>query len=228
MNVYFLVEGRRTEYKVYPQWLSVLVPALTRVDHPDLATQNHYYLFNGNGYPSILNHLRNAVADINAHGNFQYLVMCIDADEDTVQERRNEVEAFMAAHHITLNEGATFALLVQNRCIETWFLGNKRIYRQQTDNPVLRQYMGFYNVRENDPELMGRPHAHETHAQFHFSYLREMLAERNMHYTKKNPVGVTERTYLTQLIRRASTSNHLRTFQDFVSLCAQIQARMNG
>lgn len=28
MNIYFLVEGKRTEMKVYPKWLSILIPNL--------------------------------------------------------------------------------------------------------------------------------------------------------------------------------------------------------
>jgi hypothetical protein len=70
MNVYFLVEGRKTEKKVYPQWLSVLVPELTKVDDANSVSENNYYLFNGEGFPSILHHLKNAVEDINTIGRY--------------------------------------------------------------------------------------------------------------------------------------------------------------
>ena len=30
MNLYFIVEGRRTEKKVYPEWLNFLIPELKR------------------------------------------------------------------------------------------------------------------------------------------------------------------------------------------------------
>ena len=35
MNLYFLVEGRRTERWVYPAWLGYLLPHFTRVDRFD-------------------------------------------------------------------------------------------------------------------------------------------------------------------------------------------------
>ncbi len=31
MNIYFLVEGKRTERKVYPAWLSYILPELKQV-----------------------------------------------------------------------------------------------------------------------------------------------------------------------------------------------------
>ena len=44
MNIYFLVEGNRTEKKIYPQWLTYLVPKLKRVKYHDEVTSNNYYL----------------------------------------------------------------------------------------------------------------------------------------------------------------------------------------
>ena len=67
MNIYFLVEGKRTEMKVYPKWLSHLVPNLKRVDAYQNVESNNYYIFSGNGFPSLLdNHLRNCIEDINS------------------------------------------------------------------------------------------------------------------------------------------------------------------
>ena len=66
MNVYFLVEGK-TERKVYPKWLSYFLPYLSRVNYPEDAKKNNYYLISGGGYPSILdNHLVDSIRDINA------------------------------------------------------------------------------------------------------------------------------------------------------------------
>jgi hypothetical protein len=47
MNLYFLVEGKRTEKKVYPAWLAHLLPELQRVQNYDQVNQNNYYLFSG-------------------------------------------------------------------------------------------------------------------------------------------------------------------------------------
>ena len=92
MNIYFLVEGKRIEMKVYPKWLSYLVPELQRSTTFDTVAQNNYFIFSGNGFPSLLNnHLRNCVIDINNAGNYDYFVICLDADEQSIDACRQEV-----------------------------------------------------------------------------------------------------------------------------------------
>jgi hypothetical protein len=54
MNIYFLVEGRRTEKKVYPKWISILLPELSEVKNVFLVRNNNYLVFSGNGFPSLL------------------------------------------------------------------------------------------------------------------------------------------------------------------------------
>lgn len=41
MNIYFLVEGKRTERKVYPAWLAYLLPELQRVQSYDEVFISH-------------------------------------------------------------------------------------------------------------------------------------------------------------------------------------------
>ncbi|WP_286964725.1 hypothetical protein, partial [Flavobacterium sp. UBA4854] len=92
MNIYILVEGRRTEKKVYPKWMSLLVPKITEVKHPTQVVDKNYYIFNGNGFPSLLdNHLRNAVEDVNNIKLFNYFVICLDSEEDSVAQRKQQV-----------------------------------------------------------------------------------------------------------------------------------------
>ncbi len=224
MNIYFLVEGRRTEKKFYPKWLKHLVPELIEVNDPFAVDTNNFYVFNGNGFPSILdNHLKNAVADVNTIGKFQYLVMCIDADEVDVAERTDEIYAFIKEKDINLNAATKFVLIVQNRCIETWFLGNRKVYKRNPSEALLRAYTNFYDVSNDDPELMGKLDYFETHAQFHAAYLKEMLHERNIRYSKKKPNSVTEKAYLEELIARTNDTNHITTFHSFVQFCNRIK-----
>lgn len=227
MNIYFLVEGRRTEKKVYPKWISHLIPELSEIKDPSIANGNNYYLFNGNGFPSILdNHLRNSVEEVNEINKFNYLVMCIDADEVNVSDRRNEVLSFIENNEIKLNKGVEFVLIIQNRCIETWCLANRKIYKRQPNSEDLRTYIDFYNVYNDDPELMGKIDPDETHAQFHASYLAEMLAERNIRYTKNFPRGVVEEDYLNELLKRISKSNHIKTFRTFIDFCEKVKGQI--
>lgn len=229
MNLYFLVEGRRTERKVYPKWLGILLPQLQQVTYLEEVTHNHFYLFSGNGYPSILdNHLANAITEINDMGNIDYLIMCIDADEATVAERKQEVLTFMAEHQLELHYKTKFVLIIQNRCIETWCLGNQRIFKRNPEFEPLKEYVNFYNVQKDDPEKMGKLVEFETHSQFHEDYLSELLHVRNIAYTKKNPKGIVEAYYLQELENRVNTTNHIQTFKVFLDLCKQIKSQLKS
>jgi hypothetical protein len=66
------------------------------------------------------------VKEVNEINKFNYLVMCIDADELNVSDRRNEVLSFIEDNEIKLNEGVEFVLIIQNRCIETGCNSNCR------------------------------------------------------------------------------------------------------
>ena len=224
MNIYFLVEGRRTEKKVYPKWLSHLIPEIVEVNDPFKIENDNFYIFNGNGFPSLLdNHLRNAVSDVNEISNFDYLVICLDSDDTTIEYRRTEVFNFIEKNKLTLKT-SKFVIVVQNKCIETWFLGHRKVYSKQPQSKELRKFNKFYNVQENNPELMTAMNGFSTSAQFHEEYLSEMLLEKNIRYTKKNPNGVTEKHYLEELISRQTETNHLLSFKDFIDFCTLIKA----
>lgn len=226
MNIYFLVEGRRTEKKVYPKWISTLIPKISEINDPFGVTDNNYYLFNGNGFPSLLdNHLKNAIEDVNTINKFNYFVICLDSDEDTVEERKKQVTDFIAKNEIALNN-CELVIIVQNKCIETWFLGYQKIYSRQPQSLLLREFNDFYNVQIDDPELMGKHENYETCAQFHERYLAEMLSEKNLRYTKKNPNIVTEEYYLQGLIDRNETTQHISTFKDFIDFCTKVTSEI--
>jgi len=228
MNVYFLVEGKRTEMKVYPKWLSHLVPELQRSKTFDTLTKNNYFIFSGEGIPSLFdNHLRNCVIDINNAGNYDYFVICLDADEQGIEACKQEVLDFMAVEKIVLNANTKFEIIVQNRCLETWFLANPKIFKKNPNSDFLKECVKFYNVKKNDPELMTKLSDFEgTTSEFHFNYLKELLAEKNGTYTKKNPKEVVEEYFLKQLIDRSKKTNHIQTFQYFIQFCEQIRTKI--
>jgi len=226
MNIYFLVEGRRTEKKVYPKWLAHLLPNLIEVTDPFGINSDSYYVFNGNGFPSLLdNHLTNSVSDVNEIAKFDYLVICLDSDDETIEHRRNEVLNFIKKNKLKLNN-CEFVIIVQNKCIETWFLGNRKVYSKQPQSAKLRKYNKFFNVQEDNPELMKKLEDFGTSAQFHEAYLTEMLLEKNIRYTKRNPNGVVEEHYLKELISRQKETNDLLSFKDFLDFCATVKASM--
>lgn len=97
MNVYILVEGKRTEKKVYPAWLSILTPHLKKVDIVGDVSDDNYYLISGEGYPSLLSHLKNAIEEVNEISKFRYLVLCLDAEEmPTLEDRMTRAQFHVA------------------------------------------------------------------------------------------------------------------------------------
>lgn len=226
-NLYFLVEGKRSEAKIYPAWLSYLLPELQRVNAPQEVEQRNYYFVSAEGYPSIIyQHIPNAIEDIKLSGQYHYFVVCLDAEEQTVQEISNEISEFLQTERIELGN-IQLVLIIQNRCIETWFLGNRRIYSRNPQNPQLAEYTRYYNVSTHDPEAMGRYGSFNTHAQFHSAYLKALFNERNINYSKRNPGHVLDQTYLEQLIRRVQGKpQHLVTFRYFVDFCSLLKPKL--
>ena len=218
MNAYVIVEGSRTEMKVYPKWLALIAPKLKRVDHPSDIVDNNYFLFSGGGIPSIYNHIANAVEDIleiNSKGTskIDYLLVCIDTEDETREYILKQIEKELNDRNI---EPGTLSLEVfeQKVSMESWFLANRKIFKSNPDDEALRRYVQHYNVKEKDPELMESidDNQFSTKAQFHHAYLKKIFTERHMSYSKSNPSEVCKEDYLNQLIKRYSETGHIPSF----------------
>ena len=126
----------------------------------------------------------------------------------------------------------TLKLIVQNRCIETWFLGNRKVYtRNPQKNPFFIKYSDYYNVSQNDPELMGKIENFKgSISNFHFTYLKAMFNERgNMAYSKSNSIEVQRVTYLNELIKRIKEEpSQLISFINFIDFCNKIRCEINN
>lgn len=187
MNLYFLVEGL-TERKVYPQWLThLLPPGFSRVNNANLAVNNNYFLISGGGYPSILdNHLRNSIEEVNECNNYDWLILVIDTDNMTAQDKIAEVEQFIIDKNIILNSSCHLQIITQKCCMETWFLGNNKIFPRNSHNADFINHSQFYDISQQDPELMTKPEwfNNGSISIYHETYLRKMLAEKNIRYSK--------------------------------------------
>ena len=218
MNFYIIVEGEKTEMSVYPAWLSLLVPAYTRIENFDDVNENNYYLFCGGGIPSIYTHVTNAILDINEINSkegphYDYLLVCLDTEEENRDYILQQIEKQLKSKGVSL-QNAELLVFEQKICMETWFLGNQSVFK---DNPQDSEYLDFikyYNVGQNNPEEMGNmnPNRFATAARFHLRYLQQMLEERNMSYSKRNTHAVQQQTYLQQLIKRYEETGHIATF----------------
>ncbi len=231
MNLYFLVEGK-SELVIYRQWLTYLLPNLTRVNDFDQITDNNYYIFTCEGYPSMIDQdLPNAIEDVNSfnsnNARYDYLLVCLDADELAIEERKEEVYTSLQSIDLA---GLKLVLIIQNRCLETWLLGNRNFVRMQLENqpderrkPFLT-YQQFYNVATSDPELMGVHDNFNTHSQFHEAYLKAVFKARGLSYTKGTSGEAGKDFYLKELIKRTQDEpNHLKSLQNLLNFCNMIK-----
>ena len=227
MNLYFLVEGAQSERKVYPAWLAHLLPELQRVDNCDDVNEKNYYLISGEGYPSLIyDFIPRAIAEINSNGKYSYFVVCLDAEENTVAELTTEIDDFLNEQKLKLNN-AELVLIFQNRCLESWLLGNRKIYSRNPQNKPLLDYTKYYDVSVNCPENMGRYQEFNTHAQFHGAYLRTLFEAKNITYSKKRPGDVLKPFYLEQLLARIEVQpEQLTTFRQFIDFCNKIKREL--
>lgn len=130
MSLYVVVEGRRTEARLYRAWLPVLFPGIEQVPRIEDATTHSFYLIAGEGYPSYLRRIESAVGDLGQEGSrFTHLLVCVDAEERGHDERLTEIEEVIRAAGCPV----AFTVIVADCCIETWLLGNRKFVRR---NPM--------------------------------------------------------------------------------------------
>ncbi len=175
MSYYIVVEGARTEVKVYPEWIRILNPGLAQVhDLADLEP-GKYYLVSGYGYPNYRRVIKNALADMEAHSHIQWLVIAVDAEDMSYEEKRREISDCVG----NSSAAPKTQIIVQNACLETWALGNKLIVKRNPQDAKLRHYIRIHNVVREDPEnLPELPAEHLNRAQFAGVYLRRALHDR--------------------------------------------------
>lgn len=223
MNLYFILEGEKTEVALYPKWIEYILPKYTQVSFEHQACANNYYIFSGGGIPSMYSHTVNAIKNINDNPIYDKLIVCIDAEEVGVARTLHEVNDHIVSSGVNLVESCELIFVVQNVCIESWFLGNRRIIKRAPEGEKLRDFMGFYNVIEEDPEEMGKMDSYRTTADFHYHYFREVLKEHNLSYRKSRPNVVLERPFFDELIKRTVETNHLSTFRSLLQLLESIR-----
>lgn len=226
MNIYVLVEGKVTEMQVYAQWIPYLIPQMSQVERLSEVRENNFYMFSGYGYPSILRRIGATISDINRHGNIDYLVICLDSEEESIEQRYRVVMKRFSMVHEKLHSRTKIKVIVHHRCMETWFLGNRELQKPHIGSHRLKRMIADYNVFKRDPEKM-RANTDilvcRTSAQYHYSYLKNLFNENHIHYTKKNPGRTVSRGYLNQLVKRNRETGHIASFAYFVNFCNKLR-----
>ncbi|MCQ0976048.1 MULTISPECIES: hypothetical protein [Klebsiella] len=227
MNLYILAEGKQTERRLYPAWMGVLSPSVTKVDYLSAIDNNNYYFISGEGYPRMLDvTLVNALKDLSENKKITDFWVALDSEGEDVESRVKLVMEKITTSGMDISH-CNVHVIVQNPCVETWGLGNKVIISPNKLNPTFLGFLNHYDVQSNDPEEMQKPSFYEgSIAKYHESYLKSMLALRNATYTKKNPAALMEPSYLQQLINRAyEDEGHIPSFRLFHTLATQLEAR---
>ena len=241
MNLLFLVEGGKTEPKVYKAWLQHLFPSLTFVVRPEDMTMNTYRIIAGNGYPSMVDRQNNnsevsrleaCLIDIEKFGNVNHFFICIDSEEHSYTARFHELKSKLddlkSGYNIDSSK-TEIHIIIQHCCFETWALGNAEIpneYPLLRSSTILSDFQAYYDVLVNDPEEMsccptGRTFS--TKARFHKRYIKEYLKQFGLSYSEGNPKVVADKKYLDALKKRCESMNHLSSLKLLLDIWDSIE-----
>jgi len=235
MNLYFLLEGRRTEPKVYPNWINHQFPSLTRVHKIDDISSDSYILYAAKGYPKILQAIKDSLINICNHYVknkiiIEHFFICLDADEDGYEIRRDIVTERINKIKPDIPDISVYMpnihIIIQNCCIETWFLGHKKMLKRNPQSHKLLKFKNFYDVSVEDPENMNcyndKDFSFSNKAHFHEAYLKEMFSEQNLTYSKVNPGVTVNKDYFDSLIQRCFQTNDLASLRNLLNIWKNI------
>jgi len=214
MNFYIIVEGE-TEKVVYQSWVPLVNPELECAERISDVNGNNFYLISGRGYPYYFNMIDDAISDINNSGLFDRLVISVDSEDMTCEEKSSEIQGYLRGKQCV----SDIRIVIQHFCFECWALGNRRVVRQHPTSQRLRTYKQFFNVRVQDPELLpAYPDEELNRAQFAEQYLRAALNERNRRitYLKGAPKHICYHKYFAQVKRRLDDTGHITSFSSFL------------
>jgi hypothetical protein len=215
MNIFVLVEGENAAKQIYSSWIPFVNPSLSEVKLISEFSNNNFYVFAGYGYPYYLEAISAAITDINSNNNISRLVIAVDSEDMSYQEKYDEINNYLVTNPCRVD----IKIIIQHFCFETWALGNKKINIRNIQNSRLREYKAFYDIYNNDPELLP-PYPKEglNRAHFAYKYLIRLLNEknRNLSYSKNNAKALLHYKYFEQLKIRLDEKKHISSFKTFL------------
>jgi hypothetical protein len=216
MNIYVVVEGERGAAKVYASWVPLVNPSLTYVPHISEIANDNFSIVGGGGYPQYWEIIDAAIDDVNNYRNIQRLVIGVDSEESSYQEKHEEIEDHLRGSRCL----AEIRIVIQHFCLETWALGNEVIVKEHPNSDVLRKYVKFFNVRVRDPELLpDYPEEELNRAQFAAKYLKHALNDKykELTYSKNNPIPLLHPKYFGRVKQRLQNTGHIPSFEHFLA-----------
>lgn len=223
MSLYFVVEGKRTEPKLFRKWLPLLLPGVREVERMEDSEEGTFFMVSGQGYPAYKKLVEQAVRDCVQSRNGFKLVVCVDAEELASADRAAEICEVISEAQRGAPREVPHTVVVADCCIESWLLGNAKLVRRNPVNVELLEYKRHYDVVRGDPELMPQRSGDRNRADTHIRYLKAAFRERGLSYAKNHPGEAGESHYFRELVARATElqvdgTRHLRSFAGFLGL----------
>ncbi len=237
MNLYFLVEGV-AELKVYPIWIEYLLNGkISRSDDYTQMSPGQYYIFSGGGAGNMIhNAIGNAIEEIAFNPVFDYFVVVIDAEDDSVATRKRRVEDAISRATVELPVNCQVQILVQKVCFETWLCGHLKVIQKAkiAPKPHIKMFVDDYDMEHNDPEdmpanPMGRLNMNFSIGKYHAIYCRHILQPSYplIQYTKGHADRIADSTYLDHLIQRLlATQTHLKSLEELILFMSTLKAQL--
>lgn len=210
MRLYYLLEGEN-EIDIYREWTHYLNSGMRYIKEVFEPGGCKYYIFSAKGYPHIIDDIPNACNDCVKY-NYDQLFICLDQDNNNkdliLEEIQEKVKPYKISYHV----------IFQKRCIETWLMSNSKIYKKHVSKEChFWKYHNYYNVSVNDPEEMGNPDSSISISQYHYNYLRAMLMEKRICYSKgKTNKELIKSSYLNSIRKRIKKTNHTKSLDDYL------------
>lgn len=220
MNIYVIVEGEKATKKIYQHWIAYTNSRLTPVDDLRNFKEENYFIFAGHGQSEFPDKVKKAIEDVNNISVIDRLVVGIDSEDKDYDEKLAEVRGWVNQQKCRVE----VRYIIQHFCLETWFLGNKTLFRKAPQDAELLRYINLFDIRAADPEcLPANSQEGLNRAKFAYRYLRAGI--RDVHsnrkcYSKSNPGIVLESGFFSQVKERYVKLDHIRSFKGFLEAFA--------
>jgi len=140
MNVFVVVEGEVGEVRVYKSWIPLVNNEITYVSDVFAIRKNNFSIISGYGYPNYFDVIENAIEDVNGLENIDRLVVAVDSEELSFEEKYCEISDLLRMKRCN---SPTF-IIIQHFCLEAWALGNRRVGPRNPRHPILREYKSIW------------------------------------------------------------------------------------
>lgn len=220
MNLYFLLEDSKSFFKVFPNWLNIILPNFSQVHSlTDLqGPEKKFAIASGFGYPSIINYFEATLKTIQKIIiPVDYIILCWDTDAKSESLVEQSKKCFLDTYQ-KYPTTCQLKMFVMDRCFETWLLGNRKAYFAAENKIDFSDFQNFYDVCRSDPEKMNAPINSPTIVHYHLEYLKKMLKSGfNKNYSKSRPMFVSTENYYVELISRLSDTPDLNSFRELIN-----------